>query len=355
MQTIKKLLLTLAALFVVTTGAWAQYLKYDAQMIKQIKDSIRDYPRAGSPQYLVDQDYFVVAKAIREIAHFDAEQRKKFGIADNLYRQCFVLDSTAWAQNIECNANTMLRLYKDKDCSYLENLPVKSIGILCKCIDDVFAVNDSIKTKFNRSRPWYNFWGLKKGTDDNLMTIRQYYPRDKWDSYCLTKKDRSYPSGHSVISYASAMLLGELIRPSVGEDSQVVRNKLMKRASEFAMSRVVLGVHHYSDIQASYREAVTILNMIYGDQQFGEDTDLKKNGKFTTEGYKEIYSTETFKEVAKLGRLKAYCLTHNKYYNKRIMASTDKDGERLLDFDYRCSYDSKGCLFSFRWDYDPVR
>lgn len=353
MQTIKKLLLTLAALFVVTAGAWAQYLRYDAQMIKQIKDCIRDYPRADNPQYLVDQDYFVVAKAIREIAHFDAEQRKKFGIDDNLYRQCFFLDSTAWAQDIECNANTMLRLYKD--CSYIENLPVKSIGVLCKCIDDVYFVSEIIKKDFNRSRPWYNFWGLKKGADDNLMTIRQYYPRDKWDRYCLTKNDRSYPSGHSVISYASAMLLGELIRPSEGENSQVVRNNLMKKASEFAMSRVVLGVHHFSDIRASYREAVAILNMIYGDQQFKEDTGLDKNEKCTTEGYNEIYPTETFKEVAKLGRLKAYCLTHNKYYNKRIMASNEKEGERLLDFDYRCSHDSKGCLFSFRWDYDPVR
>lgn len=345
-------LLILVALLTPFEG-WAQYLKYNTETIEQIKNDIGKEPTCDDDNYLVDQDYFAVAKAIREIAHFDAEQRKKFGIDDNLYRQCFFLDSTAWAQDIECNANTMLRLYKD--CSYIENLPVKSIGVLCKCIDDVFAVNDSIKTKFNRPRPWYNFWGLKKGADDNLMTIRQYYPRDKWDRYCLTRKDRSYPSGHSVISYASAMLLGELIRPSVGENFQDVRNNLMKKASEFAMSRVVLGVHHFSDIRASYREAVAILNMIYGDQQFKEDTGLDKNEKCTTEGYNEIYPTETFKEVAKLGRLKAYCLTHNKYYNKRIMASKKKDGERLLDFEYLCSNDSEGCLFHFRWDYDPVR
>ena len=289
---------------------WAQYLQYDSKMIDKIKCKIGEIPSKDtkdSVDYLIDQDYFAVAKAIRDIAGFDKDQRKIFKIDESLYRQCFILDSVAWEQNIECNTNTMLKFFKDKNNNWIEKLPVNYIGILCKCIDDVYDVNDSIKNRFNRPRPWYNFWDSEKGGRVNYMKIRQYYPVKKWDEDCLKKTDRSYPSGHSVIC-----------------------------------------LHHYSDVRASYREAKIILDLIYQDQHFKKDMN-KHNS--TTNEYNEDYSIGIFKEVAKLRCLRAYCLTHERYYDGEIKESSDEKSKRLLGFGYECFPGCKGCRFFFTWKY----
>ena len=330
---------------------WAQYLQYDSKMIDKIKCKIGEIPSKDtkdSVDYLIDQDYFAVAKAIRDIAGFDKDQRKIFKIDESLYRQCFILDSVAWEQNIECNTNTMLKFFKDKNNNWIEKLPVNYIGILCKCIDDVYDVNDSIKNRFNRPRPWYNFWDSEKGGRVNYMKIRQYYPVKKWDEDCLKKTDRSYPSGHSVICFASAMVLGEFMETLGIDNCQSEKIRLIRKASEFAMSRVVLGVHHYSDVRASYREAKIILDLIYQDQHFKKDMN-KHNS--TTNEYNEDYSIGIFKEVAKLRCLRAYCLTHERYYDGEIKESSDEKSKRLLGFGYECFPGCKGCRFFFTWKY----
>ena len=65
-----------------------------------------------------------------------------------------------------------------------------------------------------------------------------------------SKEGLSYPSGHATISRIEALVLADLVPAR--------RAELLARADEIALSRVIGGVHHPSDIEAGKRLAETL-------------------------------------------------------------------------------------------------
>ena len=89
----------------------------------------------------------------------------------------------------------------------------------------------------------------------------------------------SYPSGHTAIGWATALVLAE-----INIDRQ---NEILKRGFEFGQSRVICGVHYQSDVDAGRVVASGLVARLHADEGFctqlakakKEFAKLKKAGK----------------------------------------------------------------------------
>jgi acid phosphatase (class A) len=88
------------------------------------------------------------------------------------------------------------------------------------------------------------------------------------------RKDGSYPSGHTAIGWAWALILAEVFP----EHSDVI----LERGKEFGVSRNVCNVHWYSDVVAGRMMGATTVAKLHANKQFMIDLEaakqeLKKN------------------------------------------------------------------------------
>lgn len=89
----------------------------------------------------------------------------------------------------------------------------------------------------------------------------------------------SYPSGHTAIGWATALVLAEL-----NPDRQ---NEILKRGYDMGESRVICGYHFQSDVDAARLVASGVVARLHADEGFmkqlekakKEMADLKKKGK----------------------------------------------------------------------------
>lgn len=338
----------------------AQYCKDYKKCIDMIEEHIGECPDSGSTEDQLDRDYYSIAYGIRFIAHIDDKQAEIFGIEEDLREMCKQRDSIAWSDDIEYNVHAMLHFFEEELGGDLTKLDTKRVGIFCKFIGDVLEVNELLKKRFDRWRPWYHFWGKVK--DDKLTNekeVKEYiqrdYERSQWNAYSLSSVNKSYPSGHSVIAYASAIMMANLFyNPNPRITQQDFADTLLKKAHRFAMSRVVLGVHHYSDIKASYKQAIENLILLKTTDQFRNDLD-SIGLKYTDLIYKIDYPfsdiDDLFLKVAKLGRLKFTCIEHGVTFTMEVNDSTKASKEsRYFVGEYRCDK-KEDCRIHCSWIY----
>ena len=89
----------------------------------------------------------------------------------------------------------------------------------------------------------------------------------------------SYPSGHTAIGWATALVLAE-----INTDRQ---NEILKRGYELGESRVICGYHFQSDVDAGRLVASAVVSRLHADNRFckqlakakKEFARLKKEGK----------------------------------------------------------------------------
>lgn len=89
----------------------------------------------------------------------------------------------------------------------------------------------------------------------------------------------SYPSGHTSIGWATALVLCE-----INPDRQ---NEILKRGFEIGQSRVICGYHYQSDVDAARMVASAVVARLHADDGFmkqltkakAEFAKLKKEGK----------------------------------------------------------------------------
>lgn len=338
----------------------AQYRNDYDFYIQWLENDIGKCPDSGSVEDQLDRDYYSIAYGIRFIAHIDDKQAEIFGIEEDLREMCKQRDSIAWSDDIEYNVHAMLHFFEEELGGDLTKLDTKRVGIFCKFIGDVLEVNELLKKDINRWRPWYHFWGkFKDGKLTNEKEVKEYiqsdYERSQWNAYSLSSVNKSYPSGHSVIAYASAIMLANLFyNPDSGITKKDFAETLLKKAHRFAMSRVVLGVHHYSDIKASYKQAIENLEYLEGNDQFLND--LKSIGmKFSDIIHENEYPfsglDDLFLKVAKLGRLKFTCIEHGVTFTMEVNDSTKASKEsRYFVGEYRCDK-KEDCRIHCSWIY----
>lgn len=361
----KRLFKTLVAVLAIAAAAAgparAQYLKYPPPDYASISRAVGDFPESGSNEFMLDEDYFAVAYAIRKIATFDDEQIGIFKNIDNETRKlCKERTEQAWKDDDECSANTMLRYFAERKCyDSIYKLTAHELGMVVKFMEDVYNANEYLKKKYDRPRPFYDFWG---DNSDVRHYINEYYPVDCWDKYSLKKKGHSYPSGHSVVCYATAMLLNQMMEAKAPAQNTVERKKAMLDAAHrFAMSRVVLGVHHLSDIKASYNAAKALFEQVRSNRQFCDDLDTLRTlyggkGKVVSIVPPEFSPRDNglFIRVAKLNRIHFYCLQHRVTGDAPAVNPAVKESStgRLFDYGYRCGVsDDKDCRQLALWIY----
>lgn len=119
----------------------------------------------------------------------------------------------------------------------LERLP-QTARLLDIVLRERDVAADKAKVYFDRLRPW---------TFNSDIQVCEEKGRNG-------AQRRSYPTGHSTLGFAQGVVLASLIP----EQAQVI----LARASDYAMSRVVCGVHSRSDIVASQAFGTTIGSLL---------------------------------------------------------------------------------------------
>jgi acid phosphatase (class A) len=122
------------------------------------------------------------------------------------------------------------------------NLPVTK-AFFFRVIATAGSVVDPAKTAWNRARP---------------------YVVDSRVQPCLAKPPiASYPSGHANAGYAMAIVLAQMVPEK--------RAELFARAAQFALQRVIGGVHYRSDIEAGELSGTLVASAMFRDHGFLAD------------------------------------------------------------------------------------
>jgi acid phosphatase (class A) len=79
----------------------------------------------------------------------------------------------------------------------------------------------------------------------------------------VTDVPNSYPSGHALTGYLEGLTLAEIVPEK--------RDAILARADEFAHNRLVCGVHHASDVEASRRVAYAVFGYMMATPKFQSD------------------------------------------------------------------------------------
>ena len=108
---------------------------------------------------------------------------------------------------------------------------------------------DAAKSYFKRNRPWI--------VDPKLKTCsRQDAPQS------------SYPSGHTTMGFAMAVVLTRAMPELSGN--------IMGRAREYAYHRLVCGMHYRADIVAGQTLGVAVAAQLLKDPRFLADLDAAR-------------------------------------------------------------------------------
>ena len=160
-----------------------------------------------------------------------------------------------------------------------------------KLLQDALATTDSIcklpKAKYMRPRPFVVF---------NEKTL---VPKDEPS----LRLNGSYPSGHSILGWSAALLMSE-INPEAADT-------LLARGQMYAESRVIVGAHWQSDIEAGIQAASVAYMKLHTSERFlrqmaaARKEYAKLKGKYPPLEYQESMKNDSAyveyrKEVANL-------------------------------------------------------
>jgi len=85
----------------------------------------------------------------------------------------------------------------------------------------------------------------------------------------VLRKDGSYPSGHTAIGWAWALLLCEI--------SPEQSNAILRRGWEFGQSRIICNVHWQSDVNQGRIMGAATVARLHADPVFLADLESSKN------------------------------------------------------------------------------
>ncbi len=116
---------------------------------------------------------------------------------------------------------------------------------------------------------------LDAGAAANVIKIKYQHKRPfqvAEGAVCLSSRAkkgwntaRDYPSGHTALSWDTALILAELV-PEAASD-------ILARARAFGQSRIVCGVHNTSAVEAGWMTATAVFAMQLQAPEFQKDLD----------------------------------------------------------------------------------
>ena len=124
--------------------------------------------------------------------------------------------------------------------------------LLRRTLADAGLSTYAAKKHYNRSRPFMV-------NDEPICTP---------DEEELLRKDGSYPSGHTAIGWAWALILCEVVPEKT--------DAILARGYEFGQSRVICNVHWQSDVDAGRIMAGAAVARLHADENFLHDLERAK-------------------------------------------------------------------------------
>ena len=175
----------------------------------------------------------------------------------------------AWSYNFGYEAKELYSKMKDKTglVDFAENS--KEYSFYSKCINDAYQISDYAKNETKRNRPWLNFiidFKGKNSNDREKVITEKYGAHAKEVMNGIKDGNRDYtscPSGHTVVCYVAAFAICHIYPEEI--------EKIMDFANKYAISRVILGEHHISDVEISRQFAKLIFEEISKEKQFISD------------------------------------------------------------------------------------
>lgn len=187
-------------------------------------------PEKGSARFARDEEIARASFALRGTERWDQAARD----ADLL----FPAVASVFADALGFTPNEM-------DTPYLHMLLRRSLA-------DAGLSTYAAKDHYKRKRP-FMFNGQPTGTPEEEEFLR---------------KDGSYPSGHTAIGWAWALILCEIVPDRT--------DAILERGLEFGRSRIICNVHWQSDVDAGRIMGAAAVARLHADEDFLRDLEIAK-------------------------------------------------------------------------------
>ena len=185
------------------------------------------FPAFESARFVADQSQHLWGKLMR----LD-EERAAQAQRDAVYSMQTIIDEFGPLFGLEISKEETPEIY-----SILQDV--------CASCDSIYS---DAKANFNRQRPYAYY---NEGT---LIPEKEEKHRN----------EGSYPSGHTVFGWASALLLADI------NQSNEAMELLLARGYEFGQSRVIAGYHWQSDVDAARLAASVAYAKLHTSDRFLE-------------------------------------------------------------------------------------
>ncbi len=183
------------------------------------------FPAFESARFVADQSQHLWGKLMRQ-----DEERAAQAQRDAVYSMQTIIDEFGPLFGLEITKEGTPEIY-----SILQDV--------CASCDSIYS---DAKAKFNRQRPYAYY---NEGT-----LVPEKEEKHRYEG--------SYPSGHTVFGWASALLLADI------NQSVEAMEALLARGYEFGQSRVIAGYHWQSDVDAGRMAGTVLYQLIRSHERF---------------------------------------------------------------------------------------
>lgn len=182
-------------------------------------------PEFESARFVADQSQYLWGKLMR----LD-EDRCAMAKRDAVYSMATIIEEFSGIFGLEITKEDTPEIY-----SILQDV--------CASCDSIYS---DAKAYFNRMRPYAYY---NEGT-----IVPEKEEKHRYEG--------SYPSGHTVLGWTSALLLADI------NTSPLAMEGLLARGYEFGQSRVIAGYHWQSDVDAGRMAGSVLYQMIRNHERF---------------------------------------------------------------------------------------
>ncbi len=183
------------------------------------------FPEFESARFVADQSQHLWGKRMRQ-----DEARAAQAQRDAVYSMQTVIDEMGPLFGLEITKEDTPEIY-----TILQDV--------CASCDSIYS---GAKAKFNRQRPYAYY--------DEGTLIPEKEEKHRYEG--------SYPSGHTVFFWTSALLLSDI------NQSPQAMEALLARGYEFGQSRVIAGYHWQSDVDAGRMAGTVLYQLIRNHERF---------------------------------------------------------------------------------------
>lgn len=133
------------------------------------------------------------------------------------------------------------------------------------------------KRKYMRTRPFAQYNEHTWGRFDNERELRF---------------NGSYPSGHTALGWSTALVLSEMVPE--------LQDTLLRTGFQYGESRVIVGAHYQSDVDAGFLCGTTAVAVMHASQYFQKDLEAARKEYCKIKGIKNVSQTEGFPDGSKV-------------------------------------------------------